>query len=251
MKRIWVLFFVLVFATSALAEYRIWTNTSGYSLEARYVRMEDGKVVLKKRDGKELKIDPSSLCSEDQEYLKSKDSSITIEDTSASTSVLDQEKPPRLDVNVAMKTNTGEHGYDWVERDVSCVIKIKKVSVQTYSRKLKAELYVIGKAKSHGWYVMLDKKTFHFDFTSTDSIELPGAVASTRYYQTYSGGIEFEGYVAVIKDDQGNQLEIKASSNKFRDSLDRFSKFSRDDVFTKSFEKKGTRSSFHFDDWEW
>lgn len=243
---------ILALSMSVCAEYRIWTSEKGYSVEAEYKGTENGKVILRKRDGKVYKMYPSALCEADRTYLEEVDPGIgNASDPSSHSSVLDEEKPPRLTIKVSKKTDTGATDWDWVEREVSCTVKLKKESMQPYKRELKATLYVIGKAKSHDWYVMLDKKDFTFDFSVSDNVELPGDNNTTRHYRTYNGGIEFEGYLVVIYDDNGKVLEVEASSNKFRDSRSKFAQFRRDDVFTKSFEKQGTRNSMNMRDWQW
>ncbi len=53
-------------------ELRTWTSSKGTKIEARFIGMKYGSVLLKKEDGGTLKINPSSLCREDQAYLKTR-----------------------------------------------------------------------------------------------------------------------------------------------------------------------------------
>jgi hypothetical protein len=112
-----------------------------------------------------------------------------------------------------------------------------------YTRKLNAVLMVLGIAKEHDYYVMIDKKEFEFDFNKSPSIELSGNSARITYMQSSDYGIEYKGYVVVITDDEGNELQVLGSSHKLEEGCDKLSEFSRNDVFSKSFKKKGTRSS--------
>ena len=51
--------------------YRVWTTAkSDYSTEAMFVAFKAGKVVIKKRDGSEITIDPSVLSRKDQTYYR-------------------------------------------------------------------------------------------------------------------------------------------------------------------------------------
>ena len=54
------------------AEMRNSTSTSGTSIQAEYVKVETGRVYLKKTDGKMLTIPVTALIATDQAYIRSK-----------------------------------------------------------------------------------------------------------------------------------------------------------------------------------
>lgn len=242
MKKIGLILIAVGLAFTALAEFRIWTDLNGNFLEAEFVGTSGKNIVLKKRDGKQLSLSPMKLSKEDREYLKGKVPDDLIDE---SKSALDREKPPRLDVEVTKKTATDKH-YDEIHRQVTCIVKIKKLSAKSYSRKLKAELFVFGIDKQHDYYVMLDRKAFDFDFALSDQVELSGEVTRIRYYQSSDYGIEYKGNLVVIRDDEGNVLEVVGSSKKFEKAHEKFVDFKRNDVFSEDFQKKGTRSSLGY-----
>ncbi len=74
------LLFVIIVAASALlfippvssadSISRIWTSSDGKALEARYIGMEQGRVMLEGSDGRKLAIRPDHLSEADQQYLK-------------------------------------------------------------------------------------------------------------------------------------------------------------------------------------
>ena len=68
-----VVVFVVSMAFQPLCLYgREWKNvTKTYKMEADYVGFKDGKVDLRKPDGKVMSLDPSTLCEEDQRYIDS------------------------------------------------------------------------------------------------------------------------------------------------------------------------------------
>ena len=68
MKRLTPFFIALCLATTSHA--RLWTSTSGSKIDAEFVRLEDDKVVLKKKDGKELSVKVSLFSKADQEFIK-------------------------------------------------------------------------------------------------------------------------------------------------------------------------------------
>lgn len=239
MKKAVLLFVAVGFSISVLAEFRIWTDQNGNQMEAEFIRVSGKNIVLKRKDGKQRTVSPMMLSVDDQEYLWSK---IPADLLNPSKSSMDREKPPRLDVKVAKKTDTKKE-WDKVDRDISCIIKIRRLSSPGYTRKLKAVLFVLGISKEHDYYVMIDKKDFEFDFNNSPNIELSGNSARITYLQSSNYGIEYKGYVLVITDDEGNELQVLGSSHRLEEGYDKLSKFSRNDVFSQSFEKKGTRSS--------
>jgi len=65
-----LLFTTVVFLTVLSAFGREWTDSTGtYKVEAEYVGVEDGNVVLAK-DGKQVSVPLERLCREDQEYVQ-------------------------------------------------------------------------------------------------------------------------------------------------------------------------------------
>jgi hypothetical protein len=62
-----------VLAASAVRadEYRTWTDSTGkHKIEAKFESVENGKVTLLRKDGKEVTLDLSKLSRADQEYVK-------------------------------------------------------------------------------------------------------------------------------------------------------------------------------------
>jgi len=58
-------------ASSAESEPRKWTDSTGkHTIQAVFVKFEDGKVVLQKSDGKLLALSPSKLSKTDQEFVR-------------------------------------------------------------------------------------------------------------------------------------------------------------------------------------
>lgn len=77
---------------------REWTSVSGAKVEAEFVEMRHNQVVLKRTDGKLLRIDKNLLCKEDQSFLN--ENSKSASKASAINSALD-----RMRKSNAMKMN--------------------------------------------------------------------------------------------------------------------------------------------------
>jgi len=232
---------VLLMGIQSFGEYRIWTDANGSAIEAEFQGIDGDNIVLTTREGKTFKVSPVKLSLDDQSFLKGKIPDDLLDPTK-SVSVLDREKPPTFQIKVSKNTDTVRTNWDWVERDVIVKATLKKTSMQPYSGTMKATLYTLGRAKYDDFYVMLDVKDFTFDFNTSREVEIESDSSRVRYYKSYNYGIEFEGYVVIITDQEGNELGYEASDNKLRDSRNKLAEFKRDDVFNKRFKSEGRRS---------
>ena len=244
MEKLFALLLVVAVALETQAEFRTWTDQNGNTVDAEFVGVSGPRVVLKKTDGKEISLSPSLLSDADREYLQGK---VPDDLLDASKSALDRSPPLSIEVKISKNTNTLKNE-DLVTRDMTLVAKLRKKSTGPYSRKLTAELIMVGIHKEDGYWVMLDRSTIEFDLAGADRVSLEGKTANFRYYANSKAGVEYEGNVVVIRDDEGKVLDVSASSKAFEKSYESLSKFNRDDVFTqKTFTKKGTRSSLNID----
>lgn len=73
-----------LFCVSVQAEMRIWQDKKGNTIEAEFVTISAGKVVLRTSEGEQLKINPAGLSAADQAYLK-------------------RSIPPRIDISFSKK----------------------------------------------------------------------------------------------------------------------------------------------------
>src|SRR4030042_5542855 len=65
------LVFVAAFAPAEGAEPRRWSDITGkYSVEATFVKVEDGKVFLARTDGRSVAVALEKLSEPDREYVK-------------------------------------------------------------------------------------------------------------------------------------------------------------------------------------
>jgi hypothetical protein len=59
-------------------KYRIWTDSTGkHTIEAKYSGISRGKVLLKKKDGKTIKVPLEKMSEEDQEWLEARKQRVT------------------------------------------------------------------------------------------------------------------------------------------------------------------------------
>lgn len=192
-----------VVSVSEAGELRIWTDENGTTMEAEYVRTQDGRAVLKRADGTEIRVSVDTLSERDQRYI-----------------IL--QSPPRLSISVSPKSNRSNTGYNRgvqvTDETISARATIKKGSSAPYSAKLTAELYMIGSRSGKEGCMILDKETSTFEFSAENNNSHTFESAAVNLQQVQFGstkGIEYAGYVLAVRDKEGEVLEVKANKKEF------------------------------------
>lgn len=216
----WVLVLVSSLCFQAVAELRIWRDKKGNAIEAEFMTMSAGKVVLKSAEGKVLKIDPSGLCAQDQEWLKN---SI----------------PPDLDISFSKKQDRRKHGYSYSsEVFMEGSIEVKKTNREPYAREVKLVFMMIGEDQRYREYVTLDRVEGKFDFKNQKTFSLEGKrfrMWEDNYDNSY--GTDYVGYLAVVLDDEGHVIEKKSSRNEFEEHSEKMLEFKTGERFSRTFQK--------------
>ena len=197
MKRHLLISVVLVMCLYAQAEYRIWTDKTGYAVEAEFVTETGGQMVFRDRAGQEYKIDPEQLSEEDQHYLQ-------------------MLLPPTLDINVNKQTDSFSRG-TVKQGSVQCVVRIKKTSTRPYTGKLSAHLLVIGRHHRSDHYVILNRASKEFTLTRENKEQVEFKSGRIRIgFDLYGKALtEYSGYVVVVKDSRGEIVNKKLSRKSF------------------------------------
>lgn len=90
-----VILLVLALATSSTSEARQWTDRTGkYRVEAEFVELSGGYVVLRKPDGATLRVRLDRLATLDQQYAKRLAATAPAKSPADQRPVLDAELPP-------------------------------------------------------------------------------------------------------------------------------------------------------------
>jgi hypothetical protein len=186
-----ICFIVLALSFRGFAGYRIWTDTQDNVVEAEFVCLSGGKVVLKNRAGKEFKMVPELLSSEDQAYIEAR-------------------IPPELDVDVTKSTGNTKKGSITTDY-VSCTATIRKVDTRPYSGELTAQLLIIAKDERKGDFVVVEReqRIFIFNKTKNNTIEVVSKKVSFR--RASNGGQSYEGYLVTVQDRHGKIIAIKSN----------------------------------------
>lgn len=233
MRNLLVIVLVLGVFHSALAEFRIWRDKNGNSIEAELLTMSSAQVAVRDRDGKVFKFSPKKLSQADQRYLKTA-------------------FPPEMEIEFKKKQDRTQNGSSAYVSTIGEIIITKKEQ-RAYDKSLKAVFLIICESQRLKDFAILDRVEATFDFKTSREFILRGNTFS-MYEDKYdnSVGFKYKGYVAVIMDDQGKVLLVKSSRKEFEEKYDVLIGFEAKTRFTKEYSKSGeqgistTGGSFYY-----
>jgi hypothetical protein len=204
-------------AGNALAEFRIWTDKKGNSLEAEFVCENAGRIVLRDREGKDFKLILESLSENDQRYLRSK-------------------LPPTISIDFSKTQDRRKQEY-YSDVDMQCEVVIKQTSRMPYD----------GELNRNKEFVMLDRTEKTFNFKDSKSFSFKGSMFRMRQYDsTYylDDGVEYQGFLVAVYDPAGNVVDVKSSRTEFIENLASLSEFKAGNRFSKDMQQKSNIRTF-------
>ena len=223
---IFLLLFSL-FCSSVNAKIRPWTTADGKVFNAEYISLFAGKVVLKLKNGKKVRLTLDKLSKQDQEFIELKN-------------------PPKLTINFSNTTKQrktpiqaesaeNNHPSPKVEF-MTFFVSLKKTSSNPYPHKLTVEYFAFGKEINGNKKILLarDKKTFSFK-EDTKEYKFQGkTVELMRYlividswdtgFHMPDRGEKYGGYVVIVKDKLGKIIAHKSSNKNLYRVIDQISK---------------------------
>jgi len=228
MRKIVVIGWVLVVVLqSTFAEYRIWKDKKGHSIEAEFVCERSGLVMIKKRDGKILKLPKGKLSDADQKYLAS-------------------EIPPKVELIFSKNQDRRNQSDSYAVVDMECKVTVKKKSKAVYDESLQIILLVIGRDKREKRYIMMDRAEAKFDFKQSKIFLLEGKrfrMEEYRYDNNY--GTEYVGFLVVVLDKNNTVIEVKSNRKEFAAGVDLLLKIKKGKHFERNLkERKEDVSSY-------
>lgn len=220
MNKLLIMVLVLGASLSVMAEFRIWRDKNGNSVEAELLNMNATQVSIRDRNGKVYKFATRKLCEADQKYLKTA-------------------FPPEMEIEFKKKQDRIQNGYS-AHVKLTGEITITKKEQRAYDKSLNVVFLIICESQRMNDYAILDRVEATFDFKNTREFILRGNTFS-MYEDKYDNsiGYKYEGYVAVIKDDQGKVLQVKSSSNEFEEKYASLLEFEAKTRFSKDYRKSG------------
>lgn len=222
---VWIL--ILFRADSVCAEMRTWTNVSGDTLQAEYVREAAGVVILRLEDGTEIKKDYRDLSEADQQFVQ-------------------LQNPPRLDIDVSVKDETRTVGtfggwrntYQLIYEILHPSVTIKKNALDDYVSQLTLELAIVGQVLETDRYILLDHMTQTFQFEQLDEFSVESVpIDLYRTRGSVKTGIEYYGYIAVVRDSVGETIAMKSNYSDLQRHADTILTAEPQDEFTRKFKR--------------
>ncbi len=215
---------------SAAAEMRIWTSVKGDTVEAEFKGITSGRVILKKSDGKQLKVPMKGLCSADLKYLETK-------------------IPPDIDIDVKVDKDKNKlseesfysYSYEKNEYAITCEVTVAKKGRDKNSMPLKAGVLVFSEGTKNKELKVIAKNDKEFDFKYSDSVTFNSDLVKIQeyeysgYYSGGEGGEEYAGYVVYVENKDGEMLEVRGSSGKFEKNIARIKDFNKGTRFNDNF----------------
>jgi hypothetical protein len=205
--------FFFLWSTVSNAEMRIWTSVKGDTVEAEYIKMFAGKVVLKKTNGKQIQVPKSGLCAEDIKYLS-------------------ESIPPKIEIDVDADRDRKEVGsyssdyssYGWAKKTekVKCEVTITKKSREENTTPLTARLYVFSKNFETEELKVISLVEQEFSFKHQKNTVLSSAPVLLEFQKSSTFGDRGEsygGYLAYVEDERGQIIEMEGSRDKFEENL--------------------------------
>ncbi len=227
MKATATLFFLLMLAPWVRAEYRLWTDKAGKTIEAEHVITLDTKVVLRMQDGTELRILLDSLCEADRREA------ILL-------------RPPRVEIIVSAKVDRANEAVGLGRRDlaqaqtesIAATVTIKKASPAPYDAPLASEIVLLGLTGKTEQHVILERLATNFTFEVAGRSEASYATQPVSLRRLEAGrqvGIEYDGYLCIVRDRKGDILEMKCSKALFREHAETILAAKRGTLFDSGF----------------
>ena len=205
------------------SKMRTWTLAGGRTLEAEFVNIFAGKVVLKDAKGKIRKVSKERLSAEAVEYVE-------------------LACPPTLEVNFLNNFDRMEfsntrfyyYGRRHPEERGHYGIQLRQISAGEYNHALKVELFAIGQQEGgRSTHLLLDRQetTFNpaeeeqrtYEFRSPREVVLRNF---DDYYKNIDRGEKYASYLVVVTDERGEVVAVKSPKKWLVDNLDNLRKLS-------------------------
>ncbi len=213
MKKVWFMILV-VSALSHLAypEVRTWKTKDGRTYEAEFVHELFDKLTLRTASGEEVRIPVDAFSEHDQKYIRVKIPPVMELDFRKATSI--KPKPPE----------NSDPDSD-VITILSGKVTIKKKSNRTFTSRLKAELFLIGREVQDGDFYILLSKTESFFLLGEHNNDEHVFQSSPIELQVYTAfgvlrrGPEYRGYLIAVSDMDGNIVHVETNISWLADKV--------------------------------
>ena len=215
--------------TPSYATFRNWRDKKGNYIQAELVKKFGDKIILRDRNGKTYKLDPTKLSKEDQLYLN-------------------PPPPPKEKYSVGLSRSSvplpdGEEnfftGTTLSTFDCEFSMWVKFLTADANQQGLKGVLLVIGEDEKQN-YVIIDKAEGTFHKTAANTAELPPTGCRLTIEKDDEGnmvkGIKYWGFLVLLYSDNDELLRYQYSHRLLYDNKDKLLTLPIGARFTKTLE---------------
>jgi hypothetical protein len=212
-RRIAAILAVLL-GSSALAEFRTWTGTTGSQLKAELIKDSEGRVFLRDETGRERMVPRSYLSPADIEYL---------DNLVAPTLKME----PDIKVVSVFKSGAG------VVQVVRYSIEVRKISSASYTAPIRIALHLVGTVGVEKTFVVLQRTDEPIRFTSAKrNVRISGpdlSLGSPELQKKYD--VEYVGYLIIASTTDGRIIQVESDNKELKANAGFISKFKAGDLF--------------------
>jgi len=227
------------------AEMRVWEDTGGKQVKARYDRELFGSVELRRPDGSLYSIPLEKLSPQDLRYLRTR-------------------IPPEINVEVRTQKREKERNGNATRAEfeqfsdeietVTASVLIRQKSSAAFDGTLRAEIYFVGQeVATPDIYRLSGKSTAQVRFTEENLRKFSFASsADFRIYDEYNKdtrGADYVGYLLVVLDPVGKTLTTRTNVSWLDDEakIDALRKFYVDAFFDENCRKRSVPRPSYYD----
>jgi len=215
---------------------RVWNNRNGKSLEAEFVTVMAGQVVVRNARGKQLKIPMEDLSEADRVFT-------------------DLANPPSFNIDFSKKSKQippppdspfiGGDARPYQAFDYIFGARIRQKGSRVYNHELFIEYFAVAEEVDGDNYKLVDRKSSSFipSVENKHSHEFYGEIARIQQQavrqQAPLRGTKYGGFLITITDERGVIIDYKASHEWLFENLEHLKKIPVGKHFNKKCERVG------------
>lgn len=208
----------MMVALPVFGEFRIWEDMRGKSIEAEYVSEQAGKVLLKLRNGKTIRVNPETLSPEDREYANLRVKPKLVID-------IDKDEKRVQDRNLIFAFNNQVH----------LTAEVKKKSSRPYNGKLTATFIFIGDNERSSHETVVKKTETPFTIEKEKTLRCGGIFSTERKAFIKTAHHTFQGYLLVITDSFGEIVAAESQPSTYERYAEKLLALDEGTEFDKTF----------------
>jgi hypothetical protein len=215
---------LLVCTQSLTADFRVFTNTKGQSIEAQYIDGNSEHVNLRLKNGRVYKMRLDNLCEKDRTFcmntqleLNRKKNKLS-KDSRIEVSFLKKKRNTLSKVNNLAKD-------DYIQSFEPSVLIVNKDINNKFLDNTVTVIALGESVKKKTEYKLLMKESFKFNIEPKGEYRWTGNPFTVKY-DDYAGngyifGHKYTGYILIIENSDGERVFERATRKKWLDSIDK------------------------------